>query len=122
MPRLPRELIAVALVAATAGAVAVGRAGSALPRLQGTVGPDFSIHLKQGGRPVKKLRTGVYVVRVADRSPIHDFHLKGPGVNKVITSVAFVGTKTVKVRLKPGLYTYVCDPHHVLMHGSFRVR
>lgn len=119
---MPGKLLAVALLAATATALATGRAGSALPKLQGTVGPDFSIHLKQNGRPLKTLRAGVYVIAVADRSPIHDFHLRGPGVNKVISGVAFVGTKTIKVRLKPGRYSYVCDPHHLLMHGSFTVR
>jgi hypothetical protein len=120
--QLPRGLIPVALAAATVIPVAAGRPESALPKLQGTVGPDFSIHLKHGRRPVKTLRAGPYLIMVADRSPIHDFHLRGPGVNKVITSVAFVGTKTIKVQLEPGLYTYVCDPHHLLMHGSFRVR
>jgi plastocyanin len=40
-------------------------------------------------------------------------------VNKVITTVAFIGTKTIKVKLRPGRYSYVCDPHHLLMHGSF---
>jgi len=75
---LPGRLIAVALVAAAATALAAGQAGSAPPKLQGTVGPDFSIHLKQNGRPLKTLRAGVYVIVVADRSPIHDFHLRGP--------------------------------------------
>ncbi len=116
------KLLAVALVAATATALAAGRAGSALPKLQGTVGPDFSIHVRQGGRPLRRLPAGVYVIAVADRSPIHDFHLRGPGVNKVITTVAFVGTKTIKMKLAPGRYSYVCDPHHTLMHGSFTVR
>lgn len=121
---MPGKLIAVALIAATAtaAAVAAGRAGSAPPRLQGTVGPGFWIHLKHDGRPVKTLRAGTYMITVSDRSPIHDFHLKGPGVNKVITTVAFIGTKTIKVQLRPGRYTYVCDPHHLLMHGSFKVR
>jgi hypothetical protein len=47
--------------------------------------------------------------------------LRGPGLNKVITSVAFVGRKTIKVKLRPGRYTYVCDPDHTIMHGSFVV-
>jgi hypothetical protein len=119
---LARKLVVVALVAATATTVHAAPGASAVPRLRGTVGPGFSIHLKQSGRPMKTLRAGAYLIMVADRSPIHDFHLRGPGVNKVITSVAFVGTKTIKVELKPGLYTYGCDPHHVLMHRSFRVR
>ena len=115
------KLVAFALVAAAATGLAAPWAEAALPKLQGTVGPDFSIHLKQGGRPVKSLRAGTYLLTIADRSPIHNFHLRGPGVNKVITSVAFVGKKTIKVKLRLGRYSYVCDPHHTIMHGSFTV-
>jgi hypothetical protein len=118
---LTTKLITLALILAAAAVFAAARAGGAMPRLQGTVGPDFSIHLKQGGRLVKTLRAGSYLLTVADRSPIHDFHLKGPGVNKVITSVAFMGKKTIKVKMRPGRYSYVCDPHHTIMHGSFTV-
>ena len=35
--------------------------------------------------------------------------------------MSFVGKKTVTVTLKSGKYTYVCDPHKTLMHGSFTV-
>ena len=53
---------------------------------------------------------------------IHNFHLRGPGgVNKQITAIGFVGTKTVVVKLVRGTYKYVCDPHFTSMHGSFRV-
>ena len=34
----------------------------------------------------------------------------GPGVNKMITTTPFKGTKTVTVKLKKGTYRYVCDP------------
>ena len=68
-----------------------------------------------------KLKAGVYTIKVVDKASIHDFHLTGPGVNKVITSVGFTGTKTVTVTLKKGKYTYVCDPHSSSMNGSFTV-
>ena len=58
---------------------------------------------------------------MSDRSNIHNFHLKGPGVNKVISGTPFQGTKTVTVTLKKGIYRYVCDPHATVMKGSFRV-
>jgi plastocyanin len=36
--------------------------------------------------------------------------------------VAFVGKRTWTVTLKPGKYTYQCDPHAASgMKGSFRV-
>lgn len=97
--------------------------GSAAPKtVVGTVGPGFTISLKLGGKPVTKLRPGVpYRVVVSDRSSIHNFHLMGPGVNRVLTSVPYTGTKSVVLRLKKGRYTFVCDPHVSMMHGSFRV-
>ena len=112
----------IALIAATIAVAAnVGHAGAALPKLRGTVGPGFTIQLKHGTKPVTKLRAGTYLLVVSDRSPIHDFHLSGPGLNKVVTRVSFVGTKTIKITLKRGTYRYVCDPHRTLMHGRFTV-
>src|SRR5215218_6962604 len=69
---------------------------------------------------VKTLKAGMYKITVNDKSNIHDFHLTGPGVNKVITTTPFKGTKTVTVTLRRGTYTYVCDPHASTMKGSFR--
>lgn len=62
-----------------------------------------------------------YRLLVNDRSSIHDFHLLGPGLNRVLTTVGFTGTKSVVVILKKGVYRYFCDPHSDVMHGSFRV-
>jgi plastocyanin len=89
--------------------------------LNGTVGPGFSISLSSGGKKVTSLKAGTYRLDVTDRSAIHDFHLSGPGVNKVITSVSFQGRKSVTLTLKPGTYRYICDPHASVMKGSFRV-
>ena len=110
------------LVIALAVLVFAGAAQTmATPKLVGTVGPGFTITLKSAGKSVKRLKAGTYVVRVSDKSNIHNFHLKGPGVNKT-TDVTGTGTKTWTLTLKPGKYTYVCDPHASSMHGSFRVR
>jgi plastocyanin len=114
--------IRLTLVAALVAALGVvAPASAALPKLVGTVGPGFTITLKKGGVKVTKLKPGKYTLVVRDKSAIHDFHLKGPGVNKVITAVTFVGTKTITVTLKAGRYSFVCDPHLTIMHGSFRV-
>jgi plastocyanin len=51
---------------------------------------------------------------------MHDFHLTGPGVDKA-TSLAGLAETIWTVRLKPGKYTFVCDPHASQMRGSFRV-
>ena len=114
-------------LAAIAGcAVALGSVGSAqaaVSVLSGSVGPDFTISLKDGkGKPVKALKSGRYTISIRDRASIHDFRLSGPGFDKVITTIGFVGSKRITVTLRKGTYTYVCDPHAGIMHGSFKVR
>jgi plastocyanin len=97
-------------------------AGHAATPLKGSVGPGFTITLKKGNAAVKTLKPGSYAITVADKAAVHDFHLIGPGVDKVITSVAFQGTKTVTVTLKAGKYTFQCDPHAAAgMKGTFKV-
>ena len=113
-------LVVAGLVAALALAAPIG-ATSSVTKLTGTVGPGFTITLKKGTAKVKTLKAGSYKITVNDKSNIHDFHLKGPGVNKIITTTPFKGTKTVTVKLKKGTYKYICDPHASLMTGTFKV-
>lgn len=117
-----RKLTALLAVGATVLAVAATASAMSTPKLTGTVGPGFTITLKKGGKKVKSLKAGKYTFVVSDKSNIHNFHLKGPGVNKQITSVGFTGKKTVTLKLKKGKYTYVCDPHAGNMRGSFTVK
>ena len=61
------------------------------------------------------------MIKVEDKSSIHNFHLSGPGVNKT-TSVGGTGEKTWTIKLKPGKYTYQCDVHASQgMKGTFKV-
>ena len=115
-----RIRFAVAAIAAASALVVAGPA-SAATRLVATVGPGFTISLTMGGRKVTSLKAGTYTVTVRDKSNIHDFHLKGPGVSKA-TAIAFVGTKTWTISLRKGRYSYVCDPHAANMNGAFTVR
>jgi plastocyanin len=111
-------LAALTLLVATATA----SASAAATKLVGTVGPGFTITLKDAtGHKVKTLKPGKYTVAVSDKSPIHNFHLKGKGLSKEITTVGFTGKKSVTVTLKKGKYTYVCGPHASSMKGSFTV-
>ena len=111
-----------AAVAALALALAATASAAPPKKLQGTVGPGFTISLTLGGKTVTKLKKGVpYRLVISDSASIHDFHLVGPGVDRVLTSVGFTGTKTVTLRFKKGVYRYFCDPHAPVMHGSFRV-
>jgi hypothetical protein len=119
----PRSGLILALLALVAAATLVlsAPAGAAPKVVNGSVGPGFTISLKSGGKKVTSLKAGTYRFDVSDRSPIHDFHLSGPGVNKVMTAVSFQGRRSVTVKLKRGTYRYVCDPHASFMKGSFRV-
>jgi len=93
----------------------------ALPKLTGTVGPGFTISLKRGLVPVKQLKAGKYTFVVSDKAAIHSFQIEGPGLDRAITTVPFVGTKTVTLLLKRGTYKFYCVPHESTMHGSFKV-
>ncbi|MFN2469821.1 MAG: plastocyanin/azurin family copper-binding protein [Gaiellaceae bacterium] len=106
--------------AVTAVALALPVSAQAANKLTATVGPGFTITLKMGGKKVTRLKAGKYRITVQDKSNIHNFHLKGGGVNKK-SGVAARGTKTWTVTLKKGTYTYVCDPHKSSMKGSFKV-
>lgn len=113
-----RRMIPLAAIAALAAAATTN---AATPRLVGEVGPGFSIDVTKGGKDVKLLKAGTYLIKVEDKGSIHDFHLIGPGVNKS-TGIAFTGVQTWKVKLKPGKYTYQCDPHASAgMKGTFKV-
>jgi hypothetical protein len=123
---MTRGLLVLATLV-TVGAV-VAPAGSpsstAGRHLVGTIGPGFTIHLTQHGQPVESLRPGTYWLTVTDPSTIHNYHVlrtDQPGLDEVVTSVAFTGTTTVKLHLEHGDYTFQCDPHKATMHGNFTV-
>jgi plastocyanin len=99
-----------------------GGGASASGKLEGETGPGFSIEVKQNGEDAESVKAGTYTLKVEDKSDQHNFHLIGPGVDKVVTDVGFVGDKTVTVTLKKGTYTYQCDPHASSgMKGTFEV-
>ena len=116
-----KAALAALAVAASLAISSAAFGSSSATTLNGTVGPGFTISLKMGGKTVKSLKAGTYTFKIADKSDIHDFALKGP-VKKSLTSVSFTGNKTVKIKLKKGKYTYYCQPHASSMHGSFTVK
>jgi plastocyanin len=114
-------LSALVLLAAVRGIAAAESTGQP-KQVDGSVGPGFVIKLTKGGKAVTTLKAGVqYRFVINDKAAIHDFHLTGPGVNKVITSVPFTGSKSVVMTLKKGNYRFVCDPHASSMSGGFNV-
>ena len=116
-----KAVLAALAVSASLALASAALGSSSATTLSGTVGPGFTISLKMGGKTVKSLKAGTYTFKIADKSSIHDFALKGP-VSKTLTDVSFTGTKSIKVKLKKGKYTYYCQPHASLMHGSFTVK
>jgi plastocyanin len=114
---IPFLIAALVLVTAAAAHAAAGKSAG----LVGEVGPGFSIEVKLSGKDLKTIKAGTYRLKVEDKSANHDFHLKGPGLNKS-TTVAFTGDKTWTITLKKGTYTYQCDPHAAMgMKGTFKV-
>jgi plastocyanin len=104
-----RTTLSVLAVAAT-GAVLAATAGARSAGLKGEVGPGFTIEVEKGNRDLKTIKAGTYSMKIEDKSSLHNFHLIGPGVNKR-TTVAYTGETTWRIKLKPGRYTYQCDPH-----------
>ena len=121
MNRTKQLSTAAAIVASLALAAPALAGQTASTPLAGSVGPGFTISLTKGGKAVKSLKPGSYTITVNDKANSHNFHLSGPGVNKVVTTVPFVGTKKITVTLKKGTYKFVCDPHASSMKGSFKV-
>jgi plastocyanin len=107
--------ISIALVSLLATLAVATSAGAATPTLIGTDGPGFTITLNK-----KTVKAGTYLFVIHDRSPIHNFHITGPGVNKM-TSVPAVGTTRWVVKLRKGIYRFVCDPHVAIMSGELKV-
>jgi plastocyanin len=114
------------LVASLLAALALATwstATAAPSKLRGSVGPGETISLKTArGKKVSMVSRGTYAITVRDRSDEHNFFISGPGLRKQITSVGFVGTKTVTVKLRSGKYRFVCTPHSDDMNGGFNVR
>jgi plastocyanin len=113
---------AILVLSLLVGGSVAGTAHAQRPLLEGKTGPGFTITLERNGKKVRTLKPGTYRIRIDDRSGMHDFALRGPGLNRKLTGVAFQGTRTVTVRLRKGRYTFLCSPHADSMRGSFVVR
>jgi plastocyanin len=111
----------ITLLTLAVAALVVSPAYAKTSMLTGEVGPGFSIEVEKAGKDLKTIKAGTYRIKVEDKASIHNFHLFGPGLNKK-TGVSFKGQTTWTIKLKPGRYTYQCDPHALSgMKGRFRV-
>src|SRR2546423_14169271 len=95
MKRIALVLLAVGLAAAAF----LVSAQASTPKLTGTVGPGYTITLKQGAAKVKTLKAGKYTFLVTDKAAIHNFTIErekgGPKNQKVLTATSFQGEKDV---------------------------
>ena len=97
MKRIALVLLAVGLAAAAF----LVSAQASTPKLTGTVGPGYTITLKQGAAKVKTLKAGKYTFVITDKAAIHNFKIErekgGPKIEKMLTDTSFQGKKTVTV-------------------------
>jgi plastocyanin len=77
--------------------------------IRGSVGPGFDINVSRHQAP-----PGRYTFIVRDRSAMHNWHIRGPGVDRK-TRVPFTGRREWTIRLREGTYRIVCDPHSSMM-------
>jgi hypothetical protein len=120
-----RKSLLFVLLIGIAAALAANAPGqrAAVPTLRGTVGPGYTITLKQNSTAVKTLKAGKYKFVIADKASIHAFSLDGPhGFAKDFTTIPFTGTKTVTLNLKAGKYKAYCPNHEATMFAHFTVK
>ncbi len=120
-----KRIALVLLAAGLAAAAFLMSAQASTPKLTGTVGPSYTITLKQGAAKVKTLKAGKYTFVITDKAAIHNFTIErekgGPKIEKVLTGTSFQGKKTVTVTLKTGSWKYYCSIHEPQMFGFFKV-
>ena len=121
MLRRTLPIVAVLVLGALFYATAGFSRSQATPMLVGTTGPGFTITLTMKGKAVKSLKAGTYKFVVHDKASIHNFVVeKEKGSNKIekdVTSVSFVGTKSATIKLTPGTWKYYCAPHEAAGMG-----
>ncbi|HKP19015.1 MAG TPA: hypothetical protein VJT84_11080 [Gaiellaceae bacterium] len=86
--------------------------------LLGTVSSTAISVKSLAGKRVLSLKAGAVVIRVADLSKTQNFHLTGPGVNR-LTTKAGLTKASWKLTLKRGTYVYRSDANPKL-RGTFR--
>ena len=117
--------LTVLAAAALSLVLLAGPAGAAShPQLVGVVGQNdaYKITLSSSGKVAKTLKAGTYTIVIHDDSSLHNYELDGPnGKSWTFTTVPFVGTKTVTLKLAAGAYKAYCAPHESVMFQHFSV-
>ena len=114
---------AVVIVVLVAAGAAFGHNSSA-PKLNGTVGPGYSVKLTKSGQKVRLVKPGSYLFVIADKSSFHNFTLEresGGKFEKHLTTTPFKGVKSVTIKLGKGRWKFYCSNHESQMFGFFTV-
>lgn len=123
MSRRVTTAVATAVTALVFSAVALAVSA---PKLNGTVGPGFTISLKDStGKAVKTLKAGNYTFVVNDRSGIHNFAVRRlkAKTRTAITTVPQTGmSKPKTITLGKGMWEFYCEPHEDNMRGTITVK
>ena len=78
----------------------------------------FKIEMENAaGRKLRSIRAGTYRIKIEDKATIHNFRLRGPGINRA-TSVPRRSEQIWTVKLQKGTYRFLCDPHAATMSAS----
>jgi len=121
-----KQFVLAVAIAALAFTLTASAGAASHPKLVGTVGKGgaFKITLTDTrGKLVKTLKAGTYTLVIHDDAAIHNYELDGPhGKSWTFTTVPFVGTKTVTLKLTAGAYKAYCAPHEPTMFQRFTVR
>jgi hypothetical protein len=122
-----RRTVLRTLLIGAIGAAAIslpgGASGEPAPSFFAVVGPDtgFAISFRNpDGTGVSHVDPGTYVISVDDQATVHNFHLRGPGVD-MRTDIETTGMTQWTVTFTDGTYNYLCDAHPTNMKGSFTV-
>jgi hypothetical protein len=77
-------------------------------------------HVERQAR--KNGEAGTYTLVIHDDSSIRNYELAGShGKSWTFTSVSYVGSKTITLKLTPGKYKAYCPPHESSMFQRFTV-
>jgi hypothetical protein len=86
-------------------ALAPARTTTGLPKLVGIVDDNRDIEISD-----RTPERGRYKIVVRDSTKSHNWHLYGNG-KSIATTVRGTGRWVFRIRLAPGAYRVVCDPH-----------
>ena len=121
------RFLVIAIVAAAL--LAVAAVASAAPakdnfQLKGEVYPNalYKIEMEnKAGRKLRTVKAGTYRIKIEDKATIHNFRLRGPGVNKATSVPGKDGDDLDGQTPQGDVQVPLRSASHRQMRGTFRV-